>query len=244
MITAPWEAGVGIRHAVAMRPTTLRTYTLSAVGVANAAIRVAGAAPHAQRILVKHDTDGQLVFLTSAANELNGPGGAAPAGTYALPADDIIDFVIAPGQELLAAASVAGVRLSVSTSQIIPIPQSAPERMRIATFQQKALALAGVPNATRQIVTSSNHPQRVLVHNPSNSIVYVASSGTGTLDYAAPAGPIAFAFELRQNQTAKFITAPGQSLDAVSDGSPVISVQVSEIPLDAPRGPTGTPGDE
>lgn len=244
MITALWEAGVGIRHAVAMCPTTFRTYAPNVVGAANAAIRIAGAAPHAQRVVVKHDTNGQFVFLTSSANELNGPGGLAPAYAYALPFDDIIDFVIAPGQELLAAASAVGIRLSVSVSQVVPVPKSAPDDMRIATFQQKPLAIAGAPNAARQIVTSSNHPQRVVIHNPVASIVYIASGGAGTLNTAAPAGPIPFAFELRQNQTAKFITAPGQSLDAVSNGTPTISVQVSEIPLDSPRGPTGTPGDE
>lgn len=229
---------------VSMRPTTFRTYVLNALGP-NAAVRVAGAAPHAQRVVVKHDTVGQLAFLTSSVNELHGLGGAFPAFAYGLPPDDVTDFVIAPGQELLAAASVAGVRLSVSTSQIIPPPTEPPAALRPSLFQRRTLALVGVASAARQIITSADRPQRVVVHNPVNANVYVASGAAGTLNAGAPAGPIAFAFELRLNQTAKFITAPGQSLDAAASvAGAAIDVQVSEIPLDDPRGPTGTPGDD
>jgi hypothetical protein len=247
MISPRSEYDASIRPAVAMKLTSFRTYPLRALGAANgAAIRVAGADRCAQRVVVKHDAAGAFVFLSSSANELNGIGGLFPAYAYALPADSVTSLVIAPDQELLAASSVAGVRLAVSVSSVVPIPPAGSvlyQPMRLATFQTKLVPIAGTGNVV-QLVTSSNKPQRVVIDNPAQgALIYVGHNAAGTFHNAAPAGPIGFAFEIGPQQRVLFVTAPGQSLDAVGSIAGVrVGVQVSEISLSQVLGPSGIPG--
>lgn len=233
--------------AVAMKPTAFATYTLNAVGAANAAIRIAGGDVMAQRVVIVHETAGQFAFVTDEPNELNGVGGVTPAGAYTVGPVEVTSFVVAPDQALFAAASVANLRLAVSVSAVVPVPPKgsiyAPPQP--ATFQTRVMRILGTPNATTRIVRASTKPQRVVVrHGVVGQRVFIASGGTGSLDgpaYAA-AGPVPFAFEVPPNADVLFVTAPGQSLDAVASAVLNLSISVSEISLMQVLGPTGIPG--
>ncbi len=245
-----WEQGVGLRPAVEMKPTIFRTHVLNAVGAPNAAIAVVGGFKTAQRVVFQHGHAGASVFVSASSGELDGPGGLAPAGAYTINPDDPVSMVVAPGQGLMAAASVAGLRLSVSVSQVVPIPPKGSEmysKMQPATFQTHLLTAAGIPGAAVRISRSSTKPQRILVSSllspGGGGLIYVASGAEGTLDTGLPAGPIGFAYELQPDQPTLFVTAPGQSLDAVSTATGArVSVHASEISLQQALSPSGIPG--
>jgi hypothetical protein len=61
-----------------------------------------------------------MVFLAMSSQDLMGPGGIT-TGAYRLPPGAADPFVLAPGQQLFAAALGAGGLVSVSQSEALPL---------------------------------------------------------------------------------------------------------------------------
>lgn len=230
------------RPDIGMRQSSFRTYRLNAVGLPNAAIRIASADPvFAQRVLVRHASANNMVFMGSDPAELEIPGQAIPMFSYGLTANLPTPVVLGPGQALWAVGSVAGMRVSVHTSQVIPLPdtEDSPLYDEIAepVFRRVTLNVAGAPNAAVVLVTASPRPQRVIVNSfdQPGTLVYVSSGSEETLNTYPAAGPIPFAYEVGALEYTLFILAPGQHLEGVcSNPQMVLDIQAAEISLQRP----------
>lgn len=249
----------GPRPDIGMRQSSFRTHTLNLVGTPNAAIRIAPAdSVYSQRVLVRHATAGARVIVGPDPAELDMLQSVAqpiPMTSYGVPANMPTPMVLAPGQALWGAGTVAGIRVSVHSSQVIPIPSGdSPLYDDIAqpVFRRIFLRAAGPvvapwPSASSIIVTASPRPQRVVVSHYSDlfppRVVYVSSGSEGTLDTYPAAGPIPFAYEVGSAEATLFVLAPGQHLEAAANQTTVsVFVQAAEISLKRVLGPTGIPG--
>jgi len=256
----PWENGAR-RHfpTVQMPPTSFRTIRVRDAGSntpGGDAIRIAGAAPYPQRVVLLNRDPLSIILAATSPNELNFPAdpGVVTPGSFGIFSNDTQEFALAPGQALYAAGDGAVVAqfVSVSVSAQIPTPDPVPPPARQeklgpmpTSFRTYVLNNTGSPSSSIRIVPASRNPQRVvLVAEPLATNVRLSSSSNEleTPGIDIPAG--AFAFDAASGSMI-FVVAPDQPLFATVDAaSPTrrLSVSVSEIDPYALRGAIGIPG--
>jgi len=219
---------------VEMEPTTFRTFRLTAVGIPNAAIRLAQSAPYNQRIVFRQPSPGVLggALIANNAMELEIPGQGTPGDAYRIAPGRSHVFVITPGEHLDGVGAATGDRISVSVSQDIPVPLGSPPGgfgLQPTQFVTYTLPPLGTADAIR-ITPTSRVPRRVIITQGTGFISDSAEElnlarQTPLAGQARPGG----AFE----GEGIFVLAPQQALYAI--GIPLVTstiqVSVSDIHL-------------
>lgn len=228
-----------------MEPTSFHTFSLPILGTGTA-IQVVPVAPYFRRVAIVQSGGAPPVFIASVAEELDMSGVAVPGGGFQFPAvigGDPLIFVVAPGERVVAAATVAGTRLAVSVSQTIPNPKGplppglGRDPTTFRTYTLPAIGTQAVP-----ITPGSSVPKRIVARV--NAGTAFIGSDAGDQNIAGQPIP-GNAFELIAvgAPSATFVTAPGQKLVASGDiVGRQLSLSVSDILISELRGPTGIPG--
>ncbi len=219
-----------------MNFTSFRTITMPLLGTR--AVRVAGAAPYPQRVLLVPRTTAPAtrIFVTSSTNELDN---AAPAAAIVGGAAQVIAdfggtvFALAPGQALFAATNALGppatpTTLSVSVSALVPY--AGDRQPYKTTFRSYTMPGTGT-NAAIRIVPAAELPRRVhIMPGALATNVRIAQSAEELNPFGPfPAG--AFRFD-EANGPITFVAAPRQAIYATVDpgsAGALLAVSVSDI---------------
>ena len=102
-----------------MNHSLLKTVTLpNAVPGANPT--VVGQGTQVPMRVVVRNTSATMVFVANASQDLVGPGGVGSSAYRIAPGDSEV-FVVAPGQQLFAAANGVGAIAGVALSEALPL---------------------------------------------------------------------------------------------------------------------------
>jgi hypothetical protein len=102
-----------------MNRTLFKTVALPNAIAGGQPTSIANATEVPMRVLVRN-VSGTMVFLAGASQDIVGPGGASASAYRLAPgASDV--FVLAPRQQVFAAANGVGAIVSVSTSDALPL---------------------------------------------------------------------------------------------------------------------------
>jgi hypothetical protein len=102
-----------------MNESTFKTVNLPTAVAGQTPQTVAQARSLPTRVLVEN-ISGTLVFLAKASQDIVGPGGAA-GDAYRLRPNVTQVFVLAPNQQLFGAGNGVGARVSVTSSDALPL---------------------------------------------------------------------------------------------------------------------------
>ena len=102
-----------------MTPSQLETYTLPSVGPGTAPNAIAHATSTPMRVVVRN-VGPVVLFLGIASADVAGAG-TPTSKSYQLPVGASDVFVLAPRQAIYASAAGPGSRVSVATSEALPI---------------------------------------------------------------------------------------------------------------------------
>lgn len=196
-----------------MAPTLLSTWQLNP----GPSVQIVGRQPWPQRVLL-HDIGAGNIFVSDSG------GAGIGQRTIQVPGNGPTVIVLAPNQDLYAAADAVGGILSVAASAAIPRGRSRP--MGLSSFDEQP---------SGQVLDISDLPRRVTAALPP-----AVSGRIGT--QANVAGGVAV-FTMVPATLYTFVIAPGQALyGLITAGLGQFSIHASDLVPGVPRGPTGIPG--
>jgi hypothetical protein len=102
-----------------MRDSLFKTATLPTAVAGSDPLSIANGTDVPRRVLVRN-VSAALVFLAGASQDIVGPGGVG-ANAYRLAPGEADVFVLAPKQQLFAAALGVGAIVSVASSDALPL---------------------------------------------------------------------------------------------------------------------------